>query len=444
METCCGCFQTTNLAKRKKDKNKSDIKPLKYNSGASESTYNPMSTAQIYHKRSVTIGGNVWKSQFDNKDLCIKYLSSLKILVRDLISHGNMSHTHRNLGHSMSQVSHDASEIGHQSSMHQSMSITLIAGYISGEDEQIIEEDNEDDEFDKKQDLNFKVDCIETNKSSLLDFKNQRISRNLSQIRSQARVTTDHTFHDMSVCNNISRDASPLPHFMDPMGQNLNTENSVKLLIPNLFQIKKHPAFLSQSQERNPSPSHQNESHFISHIKSLSMINYRSVKPIQAQPTVTVTIVKDNEGYFQFESEDTQTTIPTNSTIKGFSKSNSQIAGISTQTTKKLDSRVLSKPDEDSCRSFNADLMRSLIARKMQKNKTFFEAKVQPQTVSYNITPVSQGLQINSNMNVHYQQQYSPQNRIQGTPKQRFTPPYRGSQQIGNQTQRYVNLNAQQ
>jgi len=45
METCCGCFQTSNLAKKKKDKIKGDIKPLLYNnSGASESTYNPMST----------------------------------------------------------------------------------------------------------------------------------------------------------------------------------------------------------------------------------------------------------------------------------------------------------------------------------------------------------------------------------------------------------------
>lgn len=34
------------------------------------------------------------------------------------------------------------------------------------------------------------------------------------------------------------------------------------------------------------------------------------------------------------------------------------------------------KPDEDACRKFNSDLMASLVARKMSKQKTFFEIKM--------------------------------------------------------------------
>jgi len=35
--------------------------------------------------------------------------------------------------------------------------------------------------------------------------------------------------------------------------------------------------------------------------------------------------------------------------------------------------------DEEQCRTFNADLMRTLIARKMAKQKSFYEMKVLPQ-----------------------------------------------------------------
>lgn len=37
------------------------------------------------------------------------------------------------------------------------------------------------------------------------------------------------------------------------------------------------------------------------------------------------------------------------------------------------------KVDETSCKTFNAEIMRSLVSRKMQKNKTFFEVKLQAQ-----------------------------------------------------------------
>jgi hypothetical protein len=36
----------------------------------------------------------------------------------------------------------------------------------------------------------------------------------------------------------------------------------------------------------------------------------------------------------------------------------------------------ISGPDEEQCRTFNADIMRTLIARKMAKQKTFYEMKV--------------------------------------------------------------------
>jgi hypothetical protein len=37
---------------------------------------------------------------------------------------------------------------------------------------------------------------------------------------------------------------------------------------------------------------------------------------------------------------------------------------------------ALVKADEESCKTFNADLMRSIMARKMSKNKTFYEVKM--------------------------------------------------------------------
>ena len=41
---------------------------------------------------------------------------------------------------------------------------------------------------------------------------------------------------------------------------------------------------------------------------------------------------------------------------------------------------LTSKPDEEACKKFNSDLMSSLIARKMSKQKTFFEIKMLPQS----------------------------------------------------------------
>lgn len=41
--------------------------------------------------------------------------------------------------------------------------------------------------------------------------------------------------------------------------------------------------------------------------------------------------------------------------------------------------QYLRMPDEEQCRAFNADIMRTLISRKMAKQKTFYELKVIPQ-----------------------------------------------------------------
>jgi hypothetical protein len=37
---------------------------------------------------------------------------------------------------------------------------------------------------------------------------------------------------------------------------------------------------------------------------------------------------------------------------------------------------LTSKPDVEACKKFNAELMTNLIARKMSKNKTFYEIKM--------------------------------------------------------------------
>jgi hypothetical protein len=71
------------------------------------------------------------------------------------------------------------------------------------------------------------------------------------------------------------------------------------------------------------------------------------------------------------------------------------------------------KADEELCKSFNADIMRSLVARKMQKNKTFYELKLQPQSF---LSPLASGMGLspNANLNAHfsYQQQVSRSPRI--------------------------------
>jgi hypothetical protein len=38
------------------------------------------------------------------------------------------------------------------------------------------------------------------------------------------------------------------------------------------------------------------------------------------------------------------------------------------------------QPDEEQCRAFNADIVRTLVARKMMKQKTFYELKVMSST----------------------------------------------------------------
>jgi hypothetical protein len=49
------------------------------------------------------------------------------------------------------------------------------------------------------------------NKGSVVELKNKRLTRNQSNFRSQARITTDQTLNEASVWNNVSRDASPQP-----------------------------------------------------------------------------------------------------------------------------------------------------------------------------------------------------------------------------------------
>lgn len=58
-----------------------------------------------------------------------------------------------------------------------------------------------------------------------------------------------------------------------------------------------------------------------------------------------------------------------------------QISNLKTTVTasKLIPQRKPKKVDEESCRGFNADLMRAIVTRKMAKNKTFYETKVLPQ-----------------------------------------------------------------
>ena len=87
-------------------------------------------------------------------------------------------------------------------------------------------------------------------------------------------------------------------------------------------------------------------------------------------------IVKDNDTYFQFDSDEGQSQNTTKmSQMKSFKEQTS------TRLTKSGLPGVAQKKivDEEACKQFNADLLRQIISRKMQKNKTFFEIKVQMQ-----------------------------------------------------------------
>ena len=52
---------------------------------------------------------------------------------------------------------------------------------------------------------------------------------------------------------------------------------------------------------------------------------------------------------------------------------------------KHVGSLFSSKVEEDSCRTYNQDVMRSLVARKMLKNKTYYELKFVPTLVTPSI-----------------------------------------------------------
>jgi len=70
--------------------------------------------------------------------------------------------------------------------------------------------------------------------------------------------------------------------------------------------------------------------------------------------------------------EETQTKNSTQNQITRLSSVNKT----PTNANKKMSQFPTDKMDEEACKEFNSELMRALIARKMCKNKTFYEAKI--------------------------------------------------------------------
>lgn len=60
--------------------------------------------------------------------------------------------------------------------------------------------------------------------------------------------------------------------------------------------------------------------------------------------------------------------------------------------------------------------MKSLVARKMAKQKTFYEIKVQPQhAIHHTMSPLHHGMGITTNVNNHYSNQMNNSNRFLNT-----------------------------
>lgn len=94
-----------------------------------------------------------------------------------------------------------------------------------------------------------------------------------------------------------------------------------------------------------------------------------------------MTILKDTEdAAFHDEPADTASVSQSTTKVSALPKSGSKF-GNGSGGKKPVPVSVLQirPPDEEQCKSFNADLLRTLVSRKMAKQKTFYELKVQPQ-----------------------------------------------------------------
>ena len=141
-------------------------------------------------------------------------------------------------------------------------------------------------------------------------------------------------------------------------------------------------------------------------MKRLSLQTYH-IRNKNGSPTAQVTILKDNEDLGDEPGADTAS-VSQSTTTKGVSplhqKSKLQSQLFTTAASNIQHASILKKlgstqsntkpPDEEQCRGFNADIMRTLVARKMAKQKTFYEMKVQEQNpiIINNINPVNRML----------------------------------------------------
>lgn len=107
-----------------------------------------------------------------------------------------------------------------------------------------------------------------------------------------------------------------------------------------------------------------------------------TVQQMQEQPKIKAKPFSPSSGgaiggkiresdYFQFDQEETTTNMTTKvSNLQG------RLSPKRAAVMQNSGVAALVKTDESSCKNFNADLMSSIMARKMSKNKTFYEVKL--------------------------------------------------------------------
>jgi len=116
-------------------------------------------------------------------------------------------------------------------------------------------------------------------------------------------------------------------------------------------------------------------------LKKLQLHTYH-IRDKNGSPTAQVAILRDfqDDQLTQLldlhlgEAPNAETTSQSTTKFSGPKKNKKSPRGLVLQ---KAQSILISQgPEEEQCKGFNADIMRTLVARKMAKQKTFYEMKV--------------------------------------------------------------------
>lgn len=118
-------------------------------------------------------------------------------------------------------------------------------------------------------------------------------------------------------------------------------------------------------------------------LKKLQLHTYH-IRDKNGSPTAQVAILRDfqDDQLTQLldlnlgEAPNAETLSQSTTKFSGPTKKNKKSPRGLTVLQKAQSTLVSQGPEEEQCRGFNADIMRTLVARKMAKQKTFYEMKV--------------------------------------------------------------------